>query len=342
MESHSYRSLHCCVRCLVAQDNLRVTEEGKLTERFSKAVELLGSKELGIRLGGIYALERIARDSQKDHWTVMEVLTAFVREQSRAEYEKTEPRTTNDQESEDPNSDKPKIRPREDIQAALTVIGRRKWVEQETLGQAIDLSNAFLKGASLSKANLSKASLYNADLSEATLDDAKLYGANLNSAKFYGAKLYGANLTVANIRGANLSGANLSKAILHGANLSRANLNWANLSEADLRGAKLIKANLKLANLRGADLSEADHSGADLKRADLRGANFIRGKLINAKLIKEGLIVPDIIWAGLRDVIGLTWEQIAVAIIDETTKLPPELEERRKAEQGKKAAAPNQ
>src|SRR5262249_28259945 len=61
--------------------NVRVAEEGKLTERFSKAVELLGSEKLDVRLGGIYALERIAQDSQKDHWSVMEILTAFVREQ---------------------------------------------------------------------------------------------------------------------------------------------------------------------------------------------------------------------------------------------------------------------
>ncbi|WP_062294251.1 hypothetical protein [Nostoc piscinale] len=33
-----------------------------------------------MRLGAIYTLERIAKDSAKDHWTIMEVLTAFVRE----------------------------------------------------------------------------------------------------------------------------------------------------------------------------------------------------------------------------------------------------------------------
>jgi hypothetical protein len=46
--------------------------------------------------------------------------------------------------------------------------------------------------------------------------------------------------------------------------------------------------------------------------------------------------------ASLRDVIGLTWEQIAVADIGERTALPPELEEQLKAEQAKKAAASNQ
>ena len=37
---------------------------------------------MAIRLGGIYALERIARDSEKDHGPIMEVLTAYVREKA--------------------------------------------------------------------------------------------------------------------------------------------------------------------------------------------------------------------------------------------------------------------
>jgi len=53
-----------------------------VTDRFIKAIEQLGSKELDARIGGIYALERVARDSEKDHRTVMEVLTAFIREHS--------------------------------------------------------------------------------------------------------------------------------------------------------------------------------------------------------------------------------------------------------------------
>src|SRR5262245_58354446 len=94
--------------------NIRVAEEGKLTERFSEAVELLGSEKRNVRLGGIYALERIARDSQKDHWTVIEVLMAYAREHSlkkRSEEQVDAPAT--------------------DIHAALTVIGRRKWIEKE-------------------------------------------------------------------------------------------------------------------------------------------------------------------------------------------------------------------
>src|SRR5918994_5532670 len=65
---------------------LQVNREGQITERFTRAIEQLGathddkSKNLELRLGGIYALERIARESKEDHWSIMEVLTAYVRQ----------------------------------------------------------------------------------------------------------------------------------------------------------------------------------------------------------------------------------------------------------------------
>jgi hypothetical protein len=53
--------------------------EGQITERFTRAVEQLGNERTDVRLGGIYALERIARDSRRDHEPIMEILSAYVR-----------------------------------------------------------------------------------------------------------------------------------------------------------------------------------------------------------------------------------------------------------------------
>lgn len=65
---------------LVAVGALRFTarsfvlsREGQVTDRYTKAIEQLGSDKLDVRIGGIYALERVARDSTGDHPTVMEV-----------------------------------------------------------------------------------------------------------------------------------------------------------------------------------------------------------------------------------------------------------------------------
>jgi hypothetical protein len=63
----------------LARRTFRLTEQGQVTDRYTRAVEQLGSEKLDVRIGGIYALERVARDSAIDHPTVMEVLTAFIR-----------------------------------------------------------------------------------------------------------------------------------------------------------------------------------------------------------------------------------------------------------------------
>ena len=70
----------------VARRTLELTEQGQVTDRYTKAIEQLGSDKLDVRIGGIYALERVARDSARDHPTVMEVLTAFIREHSHEQW----------------------------------------------------------------------------------------------------------------------------------------------------------------------------------------------------------------------------------------------------------------
>jgi hypothetical protein len=59
--------------------NFSLSREGQVTDRYTKAIKQLGSEKPNVRFGGIYALERVARDSPRDHPTVMEVLTAFIR-----------------------------------------------------------------------------------------------------------------------------------------------------------------------------------------------------------------------------------------------------------------------
>ena len=48
---------------VMASRTYRLTKRGQLTDRYMKAVEQLGSDQLDVRLGGIDALERIAKDS---------------------------------------------------------------------------------------------------------------------------------------------------------------------------------------------------------------------------------------------------------------------------------------
>ena len=75
----------------LSRRTFELTEQGQVTERYTKAIEQLGSDKLDVRIGAIYALERVASDSARDHPTVMEVLTAFICEHSHEQWPQPDP-----------------------------------------------------------------------------------------------------------------------------------------------------------------------------------------------------------------------------------------------------------
>jgi hypothetical protein len=188
----------------------------RITESYSKAVGQLASDKIAERLGGIYTLERISRESPDDYWTVMETLAAFVRE--RASWKETARRVSERayflwQEAGRPDgradehwreavkTTEPTV-PQTDVATVVTVIRRRDPANREREKQ-FDLGGTDLRGAS--------------DLIEAHLEGAILGGAHLG-----GAILFEAHLEGADLRGAHLGGADLR---------------WADLSNADLNEA---------------------------------------------------------------------------------------------------------
>ena len=62
------------------QEQLEVARQGQITERFTRAVDQIGSANVTVRVGGIYALEGIARDSRQDRKAIMEVIASFLRQ----------------------------------------------------------------------------------------------------------------------------------------------------------------------------------------------------------------------------------------------------------------------
>jgi hypothetical protein len=257
-----------------ARRTAELTEQGQVTERYTKAIEQLGSDKLNIRIGGIYALERIAADSARDHPTVMEVLGAFVREHTRRGGQRRLIGAWCGGRWAGSQSTKPRP-PDADVQAALTVIGRRT-TDHDT--RLIDLA-----GVDLTLADLNNAELAGAELERADLAGAKLIGSNLDAVDLCRANLVGANLAIAILTSANLTGAYLSRAWAPGADLTDAGLIDADLTCADLTRANLTRADLTDANLTRADLTGADLTDANLAGSDLRKANLADAKLINVR-----------------------------------------------------------
>jgi uncharacterized protein YjbI with pentapeptide repeats len=267
---------------------------GQVTERFTKAIDQLGnSDQLDVRIGGIYALEQIARDAAELHWPIVEILTALIREHTKRD---AGARVR----SEQPERDQEIASSRKvaaDIQGALTVLGRRN--SDRHLGR-VDLGEANLQGAQLEGANLQDAYLRGANLQEAYLEEANLQGAQLEGVNLQDAYLGVANVQEAIIGEANLQGANLREANLQGAILAWANLKGTYLGGANLQDAILQEAILSEANLQGANLAEANLQGANLSGANVKGVD-------------------------LSDTVGLTQEQLNSVNCDENTKPPPGL-----------------
>jgi uncharacterized protein YjbI with pentapeptide repeats len=283
---------------------LHIAREAQVTERFTRAIDQLGHENLDVRLGGIYALERIANDSPQDRATVVEVLTAFVRDHAPW------PPRRRDQPGEDiPIKDLPPLRGwAADVQAALTVLGRRKpsiGPAQQLDLTAIDLRGADLRGAKLQRADFFQARLQGATLLEAQLQEATFRAAWMQRAFLRQAQLQRAHLIVAQLQHADLWAAQLQEAYLteaelQGAILEDAHLQGAVLYGAKLQGAYLFFAQLQGADLRGADLTDAYLQGADLQRADLTDAK-LGGARCNAKTVW-----PD----------GFDWEAAGVKLKD--------------------------
>jgi len=220
---------------------LHQNREGQVTDRYTKAISQIASDRPVEQLGGIYALERIMRDSKKDHTTIVEVLAAFVRQHAPATAPTAPSRLRSAHQrlrhrwpsKRDGAAQAAVPHPIEPVQAALTVLGRRPRDRMEPFG--LDLSQTDLRGADLQGADL-----VGADLVGAHLERALLVGAHLERADLPGAHLVGAHLEGAHLVGAHLERADLEGAHLHGANLERADLHGANLERADLEDARAL------------------------------------------------------------------------------------------------------
>ena len=207
-------------RSIVANRQSETAQRNLLNERYQKGAEMLDSEGLSVRLGGIYALERLAREHAENyHIPIIKILCAFV-------HKPYPPRDENDT-------------IRKDVQAIMTALGGRNKKQQEIERQEI-IENQEINAQPILSFNHAK--LYGAWLPKANLSGAGLTKVDLSKAWLKGADLSNAWLALANLSGAELNNADLSGAWLEGAR----GLTQGQLDEAvadpknppDLTGAK--------------------------------------------------------------------------------------------------------
>ncbi|MFJ1756517.1 pentapeptide repeat-containing protein [Kitasatospora sp. NPDC088134] len=219
------------VQVTQTQETLAVTEQGQITDRFNAAITNLGSETMELRLGGIYALQRIMTDSGRDRQAVVDILSAYVRVHSPRP-EKAAPV----KQTELPV----------DIATALKVIKTAS--AGDLLPGAIDFHGADVHGVDL----------HDFDLSGSDFSGADLTAAHLNFSNLMGAQFVGANLTRASLGGRGPDDSpRYGREPFAGASFRDADLTGAGLGGSNLRYASFPNATMTDTHLEYADLTEA-------------------------------------------------------------------------------------
>lgn len=242
-------------RSWVAQRQADIAEQGHITDRINKAVQGLGAEKtvrrhrsnqegtllyeyspdgqidpnkpifdeltlpnLEVRIGSIYALERVANESGADRAQIIEIFCAYVSNNNHAPatfpYPQLERFSTDEQK---PDMDErfsggasglgrdwsTKLKPpRPDTRAAIAVLLRV--IEKFSgKGDSIDTPPLTFSSANLQRADFRGANLAGAKFEDCQLDGADLEKTDLADAKFVNCTLIGASINSANLTGTN-------------------------------------------------------------------------------------------------------------------------------------------
>jgi uncharacterized protein YjbI with pentapeptide repeats len=321
-------------RTAVAHQQTGIQREGHYTSLFTRAVEQLGATRevkvwregsdgaqptqfamteanLEVRLGAIYALERIAQDSARDHWPIMEVLCAYVRNHSNCGEPIRDPGVVQNGERDLTWAyHVPDVRV--DIQAILTVIGRRSIGRvrvEEARKQELDFTGANLQKAVLT-GSFSRANFYRADLTGARVTNCDV----ARSSFFEASSLVHANVTDCGLEDTTTF---LSDGILLGVSFRNCRLPRAGFAAIEIDRCRFYRCDLGEADFSGSTLRYVQFFSSNLKDADFEAAKFKGGSMGRSDLTEANFFGAD-----LSDVSGLNTKALEKAFGDNGTLLP--------------------
>jgi uncharacterized protein YjbI with pentapeptide repeats len=295
----------------LAQEQLALGARANVSERFVRAVDLLGGtahsgprgEQITARVGGVYALESIATDEPTYRRTVQELLASSAREHAPAELALATQRKAGASPA--------------DVRAMLRVLARQPISVPDHACRTAALADRRSpckvcgdephEGGGANRADLSSIVLERLDLANGCLDRARLRDAILDHCDLQQASLTHADLRGALVRKTDLEGAclawadltngvfrrcNLRKLVLHNAELENTRLEWCDLTWTRFREWDAYALSLRGSKLEHTELGgnggifrsdfrqvwgDPDFSGLKLNRCDFSRANLFRG-----------------------------------------------------------------
>lgn len=259
------------------EEQTKADLQRRITESYAKAAEQLGSEKLEVRLGGIYTMQRIARESKDDFKPIVNTISAFVRAKQRWKgtvegddecfglfHETTEnvPRTI-------PVDVFAGI---EAISQAMKDHGPVSWDDGGFDMQSIDL-----RGGELRRMNF-----VFVDFSKSTFENAQLETCNFSFCFFDGSSFQGARFDQAVFANCAFRDADFTCSTWNGCLLLDCLLTGSKFGQAVIYGH--IESDLSGTNLEGADLRRALIKGGS---AALKGAITDQHTKLPAEFVKE-------------------------------------------------------
>jgi uncharacterized protein YjbI with pentapeptide repeats len=307
-----------------------------------------------VRVGAIHALGRIARENLGFHVQIMEILCAYVRENSPADDAVKFKMPEEDEAwNDDVEAAKAAVqeglgklpKPRTDIQTALEVLGRRTpnqkrreggWPDPDRDGPCIfdqpfpsPPSYPQTDSAPAHKAWRSQFAGFRkaADALCEKFQTQRTYRHDLRNSNLQGydlsnLDLRGANLAGAKMQGATLVGAKMQGAVLREAQMQGADLGRTEMQAADLFTAQMQEAKVFWAQMQGADLLGAQMQGAILFGAQMQGARLFTAQIQGAVLHGAQMQGADLREAQMSkdtNIWGAILRGASLVFVDETT-----------------------
>ena len=282
-------------RTRALEDTAQAQHNANEQKLFNDATAKLGDKSPSVRLGGIYALDRLARLNETYLASIVEILCAHLRETAQQDRDEEKDKKKDGEAGEKKYAEQYKDEPSNEIQSLLEVLSGLNRFSEEKKGDKqfspvrLNLSGAHLVGANLigaclNRADLSRTNMHKAYLLRAQLQETFLYRAQMQEANLYRAQMQRARLQEAQMQEAHLQETQMQEAHLYrvrmqGANLQEVQMQGANLQEVQIQGASL-----SMVQLQGAVLQEAQMQGANLWKAQLQGAYLQEAQMQGAFL----------------------------------------------------------
>jgi len=325
-------------RTLIAQKQNSLAQENLHSTTMVKAIEQLGAMKeekvtqdgtdadgkptaqmatnsrpnIELRLGAIYLLEKLAREHEQLHWPIMEILCAYVRENAGppqgppkevvAAYASGLFQRSVEQRKLIEQRERTIDSPRVDVQAAITVIGRRSATQVKIekfllrLGHfqyRLDFSNCNLYKLHIDGMNFDLANFSKSCLELSSFRNINLSNTNFSNSYLQGASIFASELDASFIQNANLQGASIMQSTLINCNFANSNFDGAGLMGNRLHGSDFSDANFRKTNLFRNHFEATYLAGTNFEKADITGSVFDDAWIFSADFTTAKGFMPE-------------------------------------------------